>query len=394
MVQNASAYTFTTFDVPEAADAGTVGTAINSAGEVAGFWFDPNNGYNEEPFLTYNGTITTFEVPGATYGLAYWGPWISNAGEVVGSYFPSDGTVQGFIENHGSVSQLAVPGAIDTIPLAMSSSGEVLGTWDNNSNQYYFVEKNGSFTNVSLPAGDSPYAINDAGTIAGSNGSNRFGKNPLQVFIDHAGKITTFDPAPAPQQATLEALYMNDSDEVVGWYYSNITGSHSFLYDKGTVTSLPGYVTGINNAGQVIGQYYPNGHEMGFVYSDGTFTSIAPPGATWTTPTGINNSGEITGTWIDSNDNENGFVGTPTGAVTSTDLSTASGLAGERSDNSSGVPLSQLFGSVPAADLLPPSRTTASSPWAAQLHSASATALGALTYPDVSTVVMPNLHGD
>jgi hypothetical protein len=53
----------------------------------------------------------------------------------------------------------------------------------------------------------------------------------------------------------------------------------------------------------------------------------------------------------------------------------------------------QLFGSVPAADLLPESRMMAPSAWAATvLHSASG--LGALTYPDVSTVVMPNLHGD
>jgi hypothetical protein len=56
------------------------------------------------------------------------------------------------------------------------------------------------------------------------------------------------------------------------------------------------------------------------------------------------------------------------------------------------VPLSQLFGSVPAADLLPHSRMMASSDWAARLHPASGAGLGALTNPDASTVVMPDLH--
>jgi probable HAF family extracellular repeat protein len=260
----------------------------------------------------------------------------------------------------------------------INNSGEVLGAWvDSNGSEHDFVEKNGNFTNLSLPAGaslfESPAAINDAGTIVG-------GLQNGQVFIDQAGKITTFDPAPQP--AAIYDLHINDTGEVAG-----TTGSGAFLYDKGTVTSIPGAdaVTGINNAGQVVGEYFPPtaGHRMGFVYSDGTFTSIDPPGSMGTYPSGINNSGEIIGNWIDSNGTQHGFIATPTGAVTSTstDLSTAN------------IPLSKLFGSVPAADLLPETRMMAPSTWAAQLHSASGAALGAPTYLDASTIVMPHLHG-
>lgn len=194
-------------------------------------------------------------------------------------------------------------------------------------------------------------------------------------------------------------MFINDRGEVTGTYYSSATGSQSFLYDKGTVTSIPGasLVLGINNAGQVIGQYSPNGSELGFVYSHGTFTSIAPPGSTFTTPLGINDSGEITGAWFDSNGNEHGFFATPTCAVTRTstsnDLSTGNLFAGNGSDNLSGVPLSELLGSAHAADLLPEFGMRASSPSAALSHFASGTASGALTYPDASTVVMPDLHG-
>jgi hypothetical protein len=168
MAQKASAYTFTSFDVPGAVN-GTQGLQINNAGEVVGDWFDSN--YVANPFLEYNGTITTFGVPNLSASFGIWeGEWINNAGEVVGNYLASDGTVQGFIENHGSVSQLAIPGAGNIYPVAINNSGEVLGSWsDSNGHEHVFVEKHGSITNLSLPAGASIFnawgAINDAGEI-------------------------------------------------------------------------------------------------------------------------------------------------------------------------------------------------------------------------------------
>jgi hypothetical protein len=83
--------------------------------------------------------------------------------------------------------------------------------------------------------------------------------------------------------------------------------------------------TGVNNAGQVVGFIGPannagasvspsgsNGYD-GFIDNGGTFTQIDVPGAQpqTTEVSGINNSGQITGTFIDSG------PGTPHGFVTS-----------------------------------------------------------------------------
>lgn len=176
MIQRASAYTVTSFDAPGAVN-GTAGVAINDAGEVAGFGVDSN--FNYQPFVEHNGTITTFEVPGATYGINGQ-VYINNAGEVAGTYGDSNGNTDGFVEHHGTVTTLDGPGAMDTVLDGINNSGEVLGAYlDSNFNEHDFVEKHGSFTNLSLPAGASlffvPAAINDAGTVAGAINSDQFG---------------------------------------------------------------------------------------------------------------------------------------------------------------------------------------------------------------------------
>ena len=56
-------------------------------------------------------------------------------------------------------------------------------------------------------------------------------------------------------------------------------------------------VSGINNAGQMVGLYYayPGAPERGFLLSGGAFTAIDYPGAFATIPKGISNTGQIVG---------------------------------------------------------------------------------------------------
>ena len=53
---------------------------------------------------------------------------------------------------------------------------------------------------------------------------------------------------------------------------------------------------GINSSGQIVG----TGGNGGFLYSSGSFATIAVPGNTITVPYGINNSGQIVGSFFDS----------------------------------------------------------------------------------------------
>jgi probable HAF family extracellular repeat protein len=67
-----------------------------------------------------------------------------------------------------------------------------------------------------------------------------------------------------------------------------------------TTVSFPGssssVATGINNAGQIVGTYTDTaGKVHGFLDTNGVYKSIDVPGSTQTIPTGINNAGQIVG---------------------------------------------------------------------------------------------------
>ena len=52
---------------------------------------------------------------------------------------------------------------------------------------------------------------------------------------------------------------------------------------------------GIDNAGQIVGSYVSGGHTHGFIDTNGVFKTIDVPGSSSTQPTGINNAGQIVG---------------------------------------------------------------------------------------------------
>src|ERR1700736_4719466 len=81
--------------------------------------------------------------------------------------------------------------------------------------------------------------------------------------------------------------------------------SLGFLYSGGTFTTLSvagatfTNVYGINDAGQIVGTYgIADGTTQGFVDNGGVFTTISVPGATYTNAIGINDAGQIVGTGI------------------------------------------------------------------------------------------------
>jgi probable HAF family extracellular repeat protein len=66
---------------------------------------------------------------------------------------------------------------------------------------------------------------------------------------------------------------------------------------------------GINNAGQIVGSYFdPDGLEHGFLLSSGYYATLDVPGATNTVATGINTSGQIVGIYNTGNFINRGFL--------------------------------------------------------------------------------------
>ena len=85
----------------------------------------------------------------------------------------------------------------------------------------------------------------------------------------------------------------------------------------GTATDI----SGINNLGQVVGSYSAGGLNHGFLYTDGAYMTLDDPLATGgtspgTTANGLNDAGEVVGFYQAANGNTDGFLYTPTGGFT------------------------------------------------------------------------------
>jgi len=82
----------------------------------------------------------------------------------------------------------------------------------------------------------------------------------------------------------------------------------SFLWNDGTFTTfnVPGALpnttvaTGINNSGEIVGSFVDSTGEHGFLYVNGVFTTINVPGSTSTMVNGINDAGQIVGSFSTS----------------------------------------------------------------------------------------------
>lgn len=65
---------------------------------------------------------------------------------------------------------------------------------------------------------------------------------------------------------------------------------------------------GINNVGQVVGSFTRAGSTIGFLYSDGIFSHIDVPGAAITMPSGIDSAGRVVGFYLAGGFNSHGFL--------------------------------------------------------------------------------------
>jgi probable HAF family extracellular repeat protein len=182
-------------------------------------------------------------------------------------------------------------------------------------------------------AGTATTGVNDRGDIVGAYED---GDRVIRHFVrDRKGRFTEIEDPPGGSDFD-EYVDINNRGEIVG-FYNDATGATTtgFLRSKnGQFTSInvPGsQATGplkINDRRQVVGLYLdadatpnpdgtpPPGAFHGFVWDDGDLTTIDLPGATATFVLGINNRGQMVGSYIDADGNYHGFLRDPNGAVT------------------------------------------------------------------------------
>jgi probable HAF family extracellular repeat protein len=109
-----------------------------------------------------------------------------------------------------------------------------------------------------------------------------------------------------PGAVATAAYGINNLGQIVGDYSAG-GRSVGFLYSNGTYTTIdvPGsgntYVQDVNDAGQIVGYYAGATNLRGFLYSGGVYTTIDVPGAQQTSVFGINDLGQMVGWYVADN---------------------------------------------------------------------------------------------
>ena len=237
---------------------------------------------------------------------------------MVGEYQVTVGGVNhGFTLKQGQFTSFDNPNGVFTIPNAMNDTGFVVGiTCLANCGFPHilgFMYDGQTFTPLSYPGepGTEPNGINNAGEVVGRVDGARYDR----AFELANGQFTLFElPMESPDD---DALGINNVGEIVGGQYKFLTGGwHAWAYANGGFRlldlSLTSVANGVSDNGVIVGWWFNGTAQVGFVWSKGKMISLSYPGAFATTARGINNAGQVVGDFTPGVGTEDhGFVTSP-----------------------------------------------------------------------------------
>jgi hypothetical protein len=237
---------------------------------------------------------------------------INNSGAVVGYYFDTANVIHGYLRDPaGGFKPIDVPGGTKTVAAGINASGMVVGTYDQAPGFHGFLLSGGNFSTLDVQGSNQVIAtgISNAGFIVGSFQDATTARYGFR--LDPAGHLTTFQ-VPGFPNGDFFVTGVNDAGEVVGW---DNGGNGGWLWDGATFTALSFAATGINNRGDIVGYASDHTGKSHVVVLDaaGNLTTFDVPGANarGAVGTGINDAGQVSGYYF-TDDNVHGFIATPT----------------------------------------------------------------------------------
>ncbi len=236
--------TYTTIDYPGAI--WTVAQGISGDGQIVGIYYTCASSYGcFHSFLWNNGAFTALpdvpgSYPGATNATA-----INSSGQIAGWYVDACFCkAHGFLLTGGVYTTIDNPGDYSSNVSGMNDSGQLVGEGEqawSGATPYSFIWGGGVFTALSfpLPAGASsaiPSAINNTGDVAGYYfmGGQSFG------FVFSSGVLTPIvDPLAANGYTWINGQGLNSARQLAGNYIDSANHSHGFLASPSTLKRLP-----------------------------------------------------------------------------------------------------------------------------------------------------------
>ncbi len=170
----------------------------------------------------------------------------------------------------------------------------------------------------------------------------------------------TYTNVDFPGTAFNQLLSQNDMHQASGYYsmsQDNTTPDFPYVYDEVggvfEVITIPGAVggaqaTGVNNSREVCGFFIDSAMvNHGFLLDFGVFLQLDFPGSTFTQALGLNNNGQVVGTYMDAAGLTHGFIYTvSSGDYTSIDAPNGVGSTVVNGINDNGA-IVGFFGTAP-----------------------------------------------
>lgn len=248
---------------------------------------------------------------------------IDSSGDISGFYADTVSSYQGFILSKGSFTSVSYPGQVSTFLEGMNDVGQIAGTsWiSNNSSYFNFVYnfQDQTFTELKTPPGSITFsnAINDGGTVVGY--TLLVARTVGFEYSLNSGKFKLILPV---NVAFAEPFGITARGQVVGRVaLHNGQFSDSVVFEGGQyrILNIPGVqaaVSGINPAGTAYVGGYGGIPSSAFIYANKIFTTLQFPGAIVTYANGVNNAGQVVGSFTDAAGFTHGFLYSPSSEAT------------------------------------------------------------------------------
>jgi len=174
-------YIFSTVAYPGGSN--TIVDGINNSGEIVGSYVDQVGSHG---FLYSGGNYSTIDYPGAAAAGLTGLRGINDSGQIVGDV--DENSNVGFLYSGGTFTVIAYPGGNNTIVDSINNSGQIVGSYvDESGAGHGFLYSGGSYSTIDYPGAAAAgltglRGINDSGQIVGDvdeNSNVSFLANPI-----------------------------------------------------------------------------------------------------------------------------------------------------------------------------------------------------------------------